>query len=75
MAKNKIVVSHFQYADNTMFTCLGSWEIIRAIKDILRNFEVISGLKINFNKCCILSLNMEQSIINQMADFLNCEVG
>lgn len=70
-----IKVSHLQYADDTIFTCTGKMDNVRGIKNILRNFELMSGLKVNFNKCSIWGINVEHNLVERMADALGCEVG
>ena len=47
---NKVEISLLQYADDTIFFGEASMENVRAIKAILRAFELASGLKINFSK-------------------------
>ncbi|KAL8514362.1 hypothetical protein ACS0TY_013467 [Phlomoides rotata] len=71
----KIRVSHLQYADDTIFTCSGKLENIYVIKDILRNFKLLSGLNVNFNKSSLMGLNMDRANLEHMADVLGCEVG
>ena len=44
---NNVEVSILQYADDTIFFGEASMENVKAIKDILRSFELVSGLKIN----------------------------
>lgn len=50
VGKDAVVVSHLQYADDTIFTVKGSMENARALKWLLKNFEVISCLKVSFDK-------------------------
>lgn len=50
IGKEKVRVSHLQYADDTRFLCPGKLEYISVIKAILRNFELLSGLSVNFDK-------------------------
>ena len=44
---NNEEISILQYADDTIFFGEASMENVKAIKDILRSFELVSGLKIN----------------------------
>lgn len=71
---DKIRISHLQYADDTIFICPNKMENVRIIKHILRNFEILSGLKVNFHKCYIMGLNMDRETVQNMADFLGGEV-
>lgn len=68
-------VSHLQFADDTIFMCSGKQKNVRAIKQVLRNFELISGLKVNFNKCCLVGLNIEEEAVSTFASYLGCSVG
>ena len=45
-------ISILQYADDTIFFGEATMENVTAIKAILRTFELASGLKINYAKCC-----------------------
>lgn len=75
VGREKVEVSHLQYADDTIFTVKGTMENARAIKFLLKWFEVISGLKVNFNKSCVYGLNLEEEELEEMADILECKVG
>lgn len=44
------------------------------MKRILRNFELLFGLKVNFSKSCLMGLNIERSNLISMANILGCEV-
>ena len=50
IGSDKVEVSILQYADDTIFFGEATMENVRAIKTILRVFEMVSGLKINFAK-------------------------
>jgi len=50
VGRDKVDVSILQYADDTIFFGEASMENTKAIKVILRTFEMVSGLKINFAK-------------------------
>lgn len=46
-----------------------------AMKAILRCFELVSGLRINFHKSRILGVNVDQNFQQDAAMFLNCKCG
>ncbi|GMP84262.1 hypothetical protein CsSME_00037854 [Camellia sinensis var. sinensis] len=48
------------------------WEEVLCIKRLLRCFEVISGLKINYNKSMVIGVGVEEDLLNDFADALNC---
>jgi len=52
VGKNNVEVSILQYVDDTIFFGETSMKNVKATKAILRSFELVSGLKINFAKSC-----------------------
>jgi len=53
-----VVVSHLQFADDTLILCEKSWANIRAMCAILLLFEELSGLKVNFSKSLLVGVNV-----------------
>ena len=49
---NGVPISILQYADDTIFFGEAAKENVEAIKVILRSFELVSNLRINFAKSC-----------------------
>ncbi|KAL8534092.1 hypothetical protein ACS0TY_010201 [Phlomoides rotata] len=45
------------------------------IRRILRNMEILSGLKVNFEKCSVLGVNVVNEKLRGIADILGCRVG
>lgn len=74
VGRDKVIVSHLQYSDDTIFSCTTKMKNIEAIKHILRNFEMASGLKVNFNKCEVMGVNVVDTQLQVMAEYLNCKV-
>lgn len=60
IGRDKVEVSHLQYTDDTLFVVSGDVENARAVKQLLEEFEVSSGLKVNFNKSCVFGINIEE---------------
>ncbi|KAK2446576.1 hypothetical protein QL285_017365 [Trifolium repens] len=75
VGSNGVSVSHLQYADDTL--CIGeaSIENLWSLKAILRGFEKVSGLKVNFAKSCVIGVNVSDNFIRLASAFLNCRVG
>ncbi|KAK2406586.1 hypothetical protein QL285_042301 [Trifolium repens] len=75
VGRGGVVISHLQYADDTL--CIGeaTVENLWALKAILRGFEMVSGLKVNFWKSSIMGLNVSQDFMRLASVFLNCRVG
>jgi hypothetical protein len=61
-----------QFADDTIFMGESSWENIWTIKSLLRGFELVSGLKINFVKSKLIGLNVETRFLEASSSFLSC---
>ena len=74
VGKDKVDVNILQYADDTIFFVEASVENIKAIKAILRAFEMVSGLKINFAKSNFGAIGMPESWKQNATNFLNCSL-
>ena len=55
---NNEEINILQYADDTIFFGEASMENVKAIKAILRTFEIASGLKVNLAKICSGAIGM-----------------
>jgi hypothetical protein len=47
---NSVVVSHLQFADDTLLLGVKSWANVRALRAVLLLFEAMYGLKVNIHK-------------------------
>jgi hypothetical protein len=66
---------HFQmlqFADDTILMGEGSWENIWTIKSLLRGFELVSGLRINFVKSKLYGIGVDSRLLKAGASFLSC---
>lgn len=72
IGSEKVIVSHL---DDTVFLCSGERINLMMIKRILRLFELISSLKVNFNKCLLYGWNVEEEVLESGAVLLGCEKG
>lgn len=68
-------VSILQYADDTLLVGEATLENLWAMKAILRCFELVSCLKVNFHKSRVIGINVEQNFQQEAALFLNCKQG
>ena len=50
MRKDGLEISSLQYANDTIFFNETSMQNVKVFKEILRIFEMVSGLKINYAK-------------------------
>ncbi|KAK2387063.1 hypothetical protein QL285_060888 [Trifolium repens] len=75
IGRNGPVISHLQYADDTL--CIGEASIqnLWTLKAVLRGFELCSGLKVNFWKSSLMGINVSQSFMRLASIFLNCRMG
>jgi hypothetical protein len=72
---NSAVVSHLQFADDTLLLGVNSWANVHALRAVLSLFAVMSGLKVNFHKILLVGINIADSWMNEAASILNCKVG
>ncbi|GKV25736.1 hypothetical protein SLEP1_g35131 [Rubroshorea leprosula] len=70
-----LTVSLFQFADDTVILGNADSENIFAVKTILRCFELMSGLRINFSKSSVVGYNVSERWIKGAASVLHCGVG
>nr|GEY96340.1 reverse transcriptase domain-containing protein [Tanacetum cinerariifolium] len=72
---DEVIVSHLQYADDTIF--FGEWSRENACKlmYILKCFEEVSGLGVNLKKSCLYGIGVEGERVEAMARFMKCSVG
>lgn len=50
-------------------------ENLLIIRDVLRNFELLSRLMVNLKKYCIWGLDIGQYMVEKMAGIMGCEIG
>ncbi|GAU38645.1 hypothetical protein TSUD_276840 [Trifolium subterraneum] len=67
-----ILVSHLQFADETLLMGTKSWANVRALRAMLVLFETMSGLKVNFNKSMLVGVNIPDSWLGEATSALGC---
>ncbi|CAL5382198.1 unnamed protein product [Camellia sinensis] len=65
-------VSHLQFDADTILFCDAEWAEIVNAKRILRCFELISGLKINFHKSVVCGVGISDEVTQVFASKLCC---
>ena len=75
MGEGGLVVSHLQYADDTLCIGKATVENLWPMKSILRAFEMVSRLKINFLKSSLVGINVGEDFMDMACNFLNCSEG
>ncbi|XP_016178055.1 uncharacterized protein LOC107620404 [Arachis ipaensis] len=73
VGKDNIELSHLQFADDTILFCPPEEETIRNYARLLRCFEMMSGLSINFDKSSLIPINCEQPWTHNMCNLLGCK--
>ncbi|XP_028121381.1 uncharacterized protein LOC114318646 [Camellia sinensis] len=66
-----VVLSHLQFANDSLFLCETEDEEVKSLKRILRCFEVISGLRINYHKSQICGMGVPDESLASFASILN----
>jgi hypothetical protein len=70
-----VTVSHLQFVDDTLLLGVKSWVNVRASRAVLVLFELMYGLKVNFNKSMLVGINISDSWLYEVAYALHCRVG
>lgn len=69
------VVTHLQFADDTLFFCDPNSSEVLGFRAVLRYFELVSGLRINLGKSTLIGVEVENSRIKDWADLVGCGIG
>ncbi|XP_058725510.1 uncharacterized protein LOC131596787 [Vicia villosa] len=67
-------VDLLQFADDTIIISEGDTANLWSMKAILRGFELMSGLRINFSKSNIYGINVGDWFLEAASSFLSCKV-
>lgn len=74
LRNSTLVISHLQYADDTILVGEACEQNLWIIKSVLKCFELVSGLKIYYHKSSFMGVNISDAFMRSVADFLNCKV-
>jgi len=74
-APTPTVISHLQFADDTLLIGAKSWANVRALRAVLVLFENMSGLKVNYHKSMLVGINIEDLWLIEAAYILSCKIG
>lgn len=74
VGNQNLSVSCLQFANDTIFFGEASLYNILTLKSIFQCFEMVSGLRVNFFKSSMASLNVEMRLIQVFANILNCKI-
>lgn len=70
-----IFFSNLQYADDTLRVGRATYEKPCTLKAVLRGFELVLELKVNFHKSCTYGVNVSEDFLVAGSNFLCCNVG
>ncbi|XP_025678637.1 uncharacterized protein [Arachis hypogaea] len=73
VGRDNIELSYLQFADDTVLFYPPEEETNKYYKRLLRCFELMSGLSINFDKSSLITINCEQQWVRSMWSFLGCK--
>ena len=73
VGKDEIMISHLQYADDTILFCTPDISSLLNIKKSLILFDLVSGLHVNFHKSSIMGINVSEEWIKNSAEILMCK--
>lgn len=74
VGNRNVIVSHLQFADDTLIFCLVKRKILTNIRRMMDCFQVLSGLRINFSKSGLIALGRSKLWGEQMAAKLGCKL-
>ncbi|XP_050211873.1 uncharacterized protein LOC126662030 [Mercurialis annua] len=70
----EIPISILQFANDTLLFVPNNLDMVRNLLRILRCFELISGLQINYQKSAIIGLNVEDDLLAAASAILDCRI-
>nr|XP_025674239.1 uncharacterized protein LOC112774162 [Arachis hypogaea] len=73
VGRDNIELSHLQFADDTILLCPPDEETVRNYKRLLRCFEMMSSLSINFEKSNLIPVNCRPEWVTRMCQLLGCQ--
>ncbi|XP_057723562.1 uncharacterized protein LOC130939475 [Arachis stenosperma] len=73
VGRDNIELFHLQFTDDTVVFCPQDEITIRNYMRLLRCFEVMSGLSINFDKSSLIPVNCEREWTQRMCKLLGCK--
>jgi len=73
VGSNGTKVGLLQFGDDTLFLCETKVQNALILKAVLRCFELVSGLRVNFSKTKVWGLGLDASMINEFSNTLNCK--
>nr|GEW71103.1 reverse transcriptase domain, reverse transcriptase zinc-binding domain protein [Tanacetum cinerariifolium] len=74
VGENNVTLSHFQYTDDTIFFREWSKENAKSLMCILKWFEEVSGLRVNYNKGKIYGIGVSKGEMADVTTWMGCDI-
>lgn len=74
IGSNGVILSHLQFADDTILFCNNDRAELANIKRVLRCFQLMSGLKINFSKSSVCGVKISDQDVKDLALVMGCKI-
>ncbi|XP_057419031.1 uncharacterized protein LOC130713266 [Lotus japonicus] len=71
---SELEVSMLQFVDDTIFIGMVSGQNVATLKCVLRCFEMVSGLKVNFHKSKLAGIAVDRGNMRRFAAVLHCKL-
>lgn len=71
---DRIMVSHLQFVDDTIIFLKANRDNISNMELCLKKFELISGLKVNMIKSCMVGIHIEDGVLKNLVEVIGCKV-
>ncbi|XP_058725639.1 uncharacterized mitochondrial protein AtMg01250-like [Vicia villosa] len=68
---DRCFIDIIQFSDNTLLAGDGSWNHLWAIKSVLKGFEMVSRLGINYHKSKIIGIDINPHFLDVATSFLS----
>nr|XP_045086367.1 uncharacterized protein LOC120967116 [Aegilops tauschii subsp. strangulata] len=73
---SKMAANRFQeYADDTLIILPADKDHLLALKDMLRIFSESTGLDVNYHKSFIIPINVDTTVMAELASAFGCQIG
>lgn len=72
---NNLVVTNCHYADDTILFLSATLENIERTSWVMKSFEALSGIRINFSKTELFSLHTSAEFTQAAAQLFGCQIG
>lgn len=75
VGNDSLILTHLQYADDTILFCPQKLDYLLNIKKTLILFHLSSGLKVNFHKTSMIGIHIKNDWLKEAAEHLQCNIG